>query len=47
MIFDEEEYFEYRLLKRNLEVVDFFVTWGKKDFEMIKNKYRLEILGGL
>ena len=40
MIFDEEEYFEYRLLKRNLEVLDFFVTWGEKDFNMIKNKYK-------
>lgn len=39
MIFDEEEYFAYRLLERNLKVVDFFVTWGKKDFNMIKNRY--------
>ena len=40
MIFDEEEYFEYRLTKRCLEAVDFFVTWGEKDFNMIKNKYK-------
>ena len=40
MIFDEEEYFNYRLIKRNLEGLDFFVTWGKKDFDMIKNRYK-------
>ena len=39
MIFDEEEYFGYRVIKECLNKIDFLFTWGNKDREMIAKKY--------